>query len=336
VIRLAVPLEGSTTLHDLIHGNIVIPNESVDDQVLIKSDSFPTYHLAVVVDDHLMKISHVLRADEWISSFPKHILLYRAFDWEPPLFGHVPIVLGPDRKKLSKRHGATSVDQFRNEGYLPEALVNFLALLGWSWDDKSELFTRAQLIELFSLDHLHHSAAIFDRTKLDWMNGYYIRSLDPDDLAARLLPFLTRAGLEADLEATKKLAPLVQERLKRLDEIVSLVDFVFLDKIEYDGKLLVPKNVTPLQALNALRSASQVLEDAASLEDADALERSLRAAGQDLGLVPAQYFGVLRVALTGKTVSPPLVGTLPVLGRAKTSERISNAIARLEDMVVKA
>jgi glutamyl-tRNA synthetase len=180
VIRLAVPLEGSTTLHDFIHDDITIQNESVDDQVLMKSDGFPTYHMAVVVDDHLMHITHVMRADEWIPSFPKHILLYQAFAWEPPQFGHVPIVLGPDKRKLSKRHGATSVDQLKNEGYLPEALLNFMALLGWSLDDKSELFSRQQLIELFTLDHLHHSPAIFDRAKLDWMNGYYIRSLPAD------------------------------------------------------------------------------------------------------------------------------------------------------------
>ena len=157
VVRLAVPREGKTTLHDFIHGDLTIENKNVDDQVLLKSDGFPTYHLAVVVDDHLMKISHVMRGDDWIPSFPKHVLLYQAFGWEIPPHGHLPNVLGPDKKKLSKRHGATSVLQFRDEGYLPEALLNFLARLGWSYDDKSEVFSRQQLIELFTLDKIEHA-----------------------------------------------------------------------------------------------------------------------------------------------------------------------------------
>lgn len=333
VVRLAVPLDGSTTLRDFIHGDITIPNASVDDQILLKSDGFPTYHLAVVVDDHLMGITHVMRGDEWISSFPKHILVYQAFGWEPPQFGHAPVVLGPDKKKLSKRHGATSVDQFRQEGYLPEALVNFMALLGWSLDDKTELFTPQQLIQAFTLDHLHHSPAIFDRTKLDWMNGYHIRALTPDDLAARLLPFLTRAGLEADLETTRKIAPLVQERLKRLDEIVPLVDFLFQEDVTYDPKELVGSNMTADEARRALRTAGEAL-DRISFDDAVAMERELRAAGAQLGLKPAQFFGILRTAVTGQAVTPPLVGVLQIMGKQKVLARIEQAMARLESLVM--
>lgn len=333
VVRLAVPLDGSTTLRDFIHGDITIPNASVDDQILLKSDGFPTYHLAVVVDDHLMEITHVMRGDEWISSFPKHILLYQAFGWQPPEFGHAPVVLGPDKKKLSKRHGATSVDQFRQEGYLPEALVNFMALLGWSLDDKTELFTPQQLIQAFTLDHLHHSPAIFDRTKLDWMNGYHIRALTPDDLAARLLPFLTRAGLEADLETTRKIAPLVQERLKRLDEIVPLVDFLFQEDVTYDPKELVGSNMTADEARRALRTAGEAL-DRISFDDAVAMERELRAAGAQLGLKPAQFFGILRTAVTGQAVTPPLVGVLQIMGKQKVLARIEQAMARLESLVM--
>jgi glutamyl-tRNA synthetase len=331
VVRLAVPLEGSTTLRDFIHGDITIPNETVDDQVLLKSDGFPTYHLAVVVDDHLMEITHVMRGDEWISSFPKHILLYHAFGWTPPQFGHVPVVLGPDKKKLSKRHGATSVLQFRDEGYLVEALVNFMTLLGWAYDGQRELFARQELIEYFSLEHIHSSPAVFDRAKLDWMNGEYIRRLATEDLAERLLPFLTRAGLHADLETVKKIAPLVQERLKRLDEIAPLVDFIFQEKISYDPKTLVGPKMSAAESLHALRAAGQVLEGI-NFDDAEKMEQALRAVGEQLGLKPAQFFGVLRNAVSGKTVTPPLIGVLQILGKEKTMARVRAALDLLEKL----
>lgn len=332
VVRLAVPLEGATTLPDFIHGNITIPNTNVDDQVLMKSDGFPTYHLAVVVDDHLMEITHVMRADEWISSFPKHILLYQAFGWAPPLFGHVPNVLGPDKKKLSKRHGATSVEQFRREGYLPEALINFMALLGWSFDDKTELLMRPQLIELFTLDHIHSSPGIFDRNKLDWMNGYYIRSLASRDLAERLMPFLTRAGIAADLPTVEKIAPLVQERLKRLDEIAPLVDFFFTDQPDYVPGLLIGSKMTAAESFNALRTAGETLDALDSFADEGQVEQALRSAAERLGLKPAQFFGTLRVAVTGKTVTPPLVGTLRILGKEKTRARVAQGLQKLQQL----
>ena len=332
VVRLAVPLEGSTTLPDFIHGEITIPNSDVDDQVLMKSDGFPTYHMAVVVDDHLMEITHVIRGDEWISSFPKHILLYNAFGWTPPQFGHMPVVLGPDKKKLSKRHGATSIIQFRDEGYLVEALVNFMALLGWSYDDKTELFSRDDLIKIFTLDHIHRSPAVFDRNKLDWMNGHYIRALSTDELGVRLLPFLNRAGLPVDLKTAQQIAPLVQERLKRLGEAVPLVDFIFADQIEYDPKQLIGNKMDAAGSLHALQNAGQVLDSFDSFDDEEAFEREMRAAAEKLGLKPAQFFGVLRVAVTGKTVTPPLAGTLKLMGKAKTMARLRTALERLQSM----
>jgi glutamyl-tRNA synthetase len=333
VIRLAVPLEGETTLHDFIHGDITIQNKDVDDQVLMRSDGFPTYHMAVVVDDHLMQITHVMRGDDWIPSFPKHILLYQAFGWEPPRHGHVPNVLGPDKRKLSKRHGATSVIQFRDSGYLSEALVNFLALLGWSYDDHTELFTRQQLTEFFTLDKIGKSPAIFDFAKLEWMNGYYIRELNPEDLTDRLMPFLDRAGLEPDRPTVRAIVPLVQERLKRLDEIVEWVDFVFKDRLKYDPGLLIGPKMTAVESLNVLRVAYSVLAGLASWDDEAQMERELRAAAERLGLKQGQLFGILRVAVTGKTVTPPLTGTLRILGRAKTMPRIRQALAHLEGMV---
>lgn len=332
VVRLAVPLTGSTTLHDFIHGDITIPNDTVDDQVLLKSDGFPTYHLAVVVDDHLMEITHVMRGDEWISSFPKHILLYNAFGWTPPQFGHVPVVLGPDKKKLSKRHGATSIIQFRDEGYLVEALLNFMTLLGWAYDGQRELFTRQELIEHFSLKHIHPSPAVFDRAKLDWMNGHYVRELERGDLAQRLLPFMTRAGITTDVETMKKIAPLVQDRMKRLDEIAPLVDFIFQEKIAYAPPTLVGPKMSAPESLRALRAAGEIL-DGMSFDDAEKMELALRAAGEQLGLKPAQFFGVLRNAVSGKTVTPPLIGVMQILGKEKTMARVNDALAQLETLV---
>lgn len=329
VVRLAVPLEGSTTLPDFVHGDITIPNADVDDQVLMKSDGFPTYHMAVVVDDHLMGITHVMRGDEWISSFPKHILLYNAFGWTPPQFGHMPVVLGPDKKKLSKRHGATSVLQFRDEGYLVEALVNFMALLGWAYDGERELFSPDELIEVFTLDHIHSSPAVFDRAKLDWMNAQHLRSMDAQALTERLHPFLTRAGLTVDAETIRELVPLVRERIKRLDEIAPLVDFMFQDEIEYDPKLLVGNKMTAAQSLDALRAADEVLGTLDSLDDEAKIEHDLRAAAEKLGLKPAQFFGVLRIALTGKSVTPPLAGAMKIMGKPKTMHRIARALEML-------
>ncbi len=330
VVRLAVPLDGKTMLRDFVHGELTIANKDVDDQVLLKSDGFPTYHLAVVVDDHLMKITHVMRADEWISSFPKHVLLYQAFGWEVPPHGHVPDVLGTDKKKLSKRHGATSVLQYRDEGYLPEALVNFLARLGWSYDDKTEIFTREELIKAFTLDKIEHAGAVFDAAKLDWMNGYYIRQLSDDELALRLLPFFERAHIKADRATLCAFAPLIKERIKKLADAVEVVDFLFLDNLEYDSQLLVGKGTVAASALAALRAAHATLGKHDMLNDEEKIEAELRAASDQLGMKYAQFFGTLRVAVTGKTASPPLMSSMRVLGHEKTLQRIERAAMMLE------
>ena len=326
VVRLAVPREGKTTLHDFIHGDLTIENKNVDDQVLLKSDGFPTYHLAVVVDDHLMKISHVMRGDDWIPSFPKHVLVYQAFGWDIPPHGHLPNVLGPDKRKLSKRHGATSVLQFRDEGYLPEALLNFLARLGWSYDDKSEVFTRQQLIELFTLDKIEHAPAIFDLAKLDWLNGYYIRALPDDELAARLQPFLP----QADLATRRAIVPLVKPRLKKLNEAAALVDFLFADDLEYDPQWLIGKGMGAPAALAALHAAYATLEKYPTFDEEEKIEAELRADAEKLGMKNLQFFGALRVAVTGKTASPPLLSSMRILGRAKTLRRLARALALLE------
>ncbi len=330
VVRLAVPRDGVTTLPDFIHGDLTIANKEVDDQVLLKSDGFPTYHLAVVVDDHLMQISHVMRGDDWIPSFPKHVLLYRAFGWDIPPHGHLPNVLGPDKKKLSKRHGATSVLQFRDDGYLPEAMFNFLARLGWSLDDKNELFTREDLIQVFALDKIEHAPATFDHAKLDWLNGYYIRQLPADELAARLTPFFERAQLRADAATLRALAPLVQERLKKLTEAVAQADFLFGADPEYDPQLLIGKGLDAAAALAALRAAAATLEKYPALADEEKIEAELRAAALNLGQKNAQFFNALRVAVTGKTVSLPLMGSIRLLGYEKTMRRIARAMLLLD------
>ncbi len=330
VVRLKIPLEGQTSFHDVIRGDITVGNDKLDDLVLMKSDGYPTYHLANVVDDHLMEISHIMRADEWLPSVPKHVLLYRAFGWEPPVFAHLPIILSPDgRGKISKRHGATSVIEFRKQGYLPEAMFNYLARVGWSYDDQTELFTRQELIDRFSLEGVSKSPAAFSYKKLEWMNGVYIRQLTEEDLAERLVPFLAEGlGLEeGEVKAREELrafVPLVQERMKTLADVVELTDFFFADEIHYEAELLVGKKMTAEESLTALHRGRETLAALPDFEE-QILERALRALVEELGLKAGQLFGIIRVAVTGKKVAPPLFGTLSVLGRERVLRRIDLA-----------
>ncbi len=340
VVRLKVPLEGQTSFHDVLHGDTIVDNARLDDLVLLKSDGYPTYHLANVVDDHLMEISHIMRADEWLPSVPKHVLLYDAFGWEIPIYAHLPIILSPTGKgKLSKRHGAVSpvgtnhrgvaVHEFRQQGYLPEAMVNFLALVGWAYDNKTEFFTRQELIEEFDLAGVSKSPAAFSYDKLEWMNGVYIRALSQDALYERLIPFLASGlGMEErelrERKEAREVVPLIQERLKKLTEAAEWVDFFFVDQISYEPALLVGKKMTAAESLAALRKARETL---AALPDFDeeTLEKALRALVEELGLKAGQLFGVIRVAATGKKVAPPLFGTLSVLGRERVLERLDKA-----------
>lgn len=335
VVRFAIPLEGETTYHDVLHGDVTVRNRVLDDFVMLKSDGYPTYHFAVVVDDHLMEISHVLRADEWIPSTPRHVLLYRALGWRPPQFAHLPIILGPDRSKLSKRHGATSVIAYKEEGYLPEAIVNFLALLGWSFDGVTELFSREELIGRFDLDRVGTTPAVFSREKLDWMNGYYIRQLSPEDLARRVTPFLVQAGLLPEDELTpeqtdlvRRTVPLLRERVKKLSEAPGIVDFCFQPSLAYDPALLVQKGITKEQTRDALVAARDRLA-ALSTFEAPQLEQALRDLAAELGLKTGQLFGALRVAITGRTVAPPLFESMAALGRERTLARVDAAIRLL-------
>jgi glutamyl-tRNA synthetase len=331
VVRFKMPLDGETHFLDEIRGEIVIQNQTLDDMVLLKSDGFPTYHLANVVDDHLMNITHVLRADEWLPSVPRHVLLYRALGWDPPVFAHLPIILDPSGKgKMSKRKKQVGTREwfvhlrdFRAAGYLPEALFNYIALLGWSYDDRTEIFTRQELVEYFDLAHVKPSPAAFSYDKLDWMNGLYIRSLAPDDLAARLVPVFRGAGLDADRETLLRLAPLIQERLKRLPDAIPLTDFVFLPDVHPQRKDLLGKQ-TPDRTRQLLDRACETLAALPSFEES-ALEEALRSLAEEEGVKRGVLFTPIRVAVTGKKVSPPLFGTLSVLGRERVLQRLKAA-----------
>jgi glutamyl-tRNA synthetase len=328
VVRFAVPLDGSTTFHDVIHGDVTWENRVLDDFVILKSDGFPTYHLAHLVDDHVMEISHVLRGDEWISSTPRHMLLYRALGWQPPIFAHLPAILGPDRKKLSKRHGPTGIEAFQQAGYLPEALLNYLALCGWSPGTDEEIFSLTELVERFELERVSPTGAIFDHDKLDWFNGIYIRQLAPAELAARMRPFLGPAAEDVADRELGAMAGLLQDRLRTLSEAPELADFFLTDQLDYDPALLVQRGTTPEQTAEALRRSTGV---AGSIEPfaADALEPPYRELADALGLKAGQLFMSIRVALTGKTATPPLFQTMEVLGRDRSVRRLRDAVSRL-------
>ncbi len=331
VIRLSVPDEGETVVHDRLRGDVAFKNALIDDQILLKSDGFPTYHLANVVDDHLMEITHVLRAEEWLPSTPRHMLLYAAFGWDPPQWVHLPLVLGTDRSKLSKRHGATDVDAYRTEGYLPEAIINFLALLGWSPGENREIFTVDELIDRFSIEGLTAHPAIFDITKLQWMNGEYIRMMTPEALAERCLPFLVEDGMfpaepsEEQKQYLREVVALLQERMKLLKEVTTVGDFFFLEDIHYDEKA-VSKWLKKEDTARILTAALEALHEVESW-NLDSIEIAIREAISYLGLASGgEMIHRLRSAITGRTVGPGLFETMAVLGRDRCLSRIRFAL----------
>ena len=334
VVRFKMPLEGQTSFKDIIWGEIVVENSTLDDYVLLKSDGYPTYHLANVVDDHLMEISHVLRAEEWLSSVPRHKLLYQALGYEMPLLAHLPMILGTDRSKLSKRHGAVSITEYKEQGYLPEAMVNFLALLGWSLDDKTEIFSRDELVKHFSLERISKTAAIFNHEKLDWMNGVFLRELSYEELLPKVMPFL-ESGLPKEVkrpvsgEYAGRIVPLIRERINTLAEAAKYADFFFLGELEYDASLLVDKKMTAETTLKALQAAQEKLSSLESF-DHDSLEGVLRPLAEQLGLKAGQLFSPLRVATTGRMAAPPLFETMTVLGKERCLQRLGVAVAKLE------
>ena len=311
-IRMHMPEEGVTAWDDLIRGRIEWENERLDDLVIVRADGRPTYNFASPVEDWLDEISHVLRGDDHISNTPRQIRILEALGAPLPVYGHLANILGPDGKKLSKRHGATSVEEFRAQGYLPEALVNFLALLGWSYDDRTTVMSREELVERFTLDRVGASPSVFDFKKLDWLNGIYLRALPPEEYADRLVAYLREQGYEWDEGLIRKVAPLVQEKIATLGEFPTFAGFFFA-RVEPDGA--VDGQVLP--------AAAETLAQVEPFE-AGAIEEALRALAEQLGLKPREAFQPIRLAVTGSTVSPGLFESLEVLGKDESLARLGS------------
>ena len=329
VIRLAMPTSGDAVAHDLLRGEISIANAQVDDQVLLKSDGHPTYHLANVVDDHLMEITHVIRAEEWISSLPKHIRLYEAFGWTPPVFCHLPLLRNADRSKISKRKNPVSLDHYRQTGVLPEALLNYLALMGWTMSDERDQFTLAEFIAELGLDDISLGGPVFDLEKLRWLNGKYIRDLSLDEFLERL-----RGGALSD-DYLLRILPLVQERVDTLADFVPYAEFFFVDGVAYDPTALakmVAKNHTAPQTAKAFRLLLEKDLDPILEWNAENIEAAVRGFCDDNDWASKELFMPVRVALTGRTATPPLFETMEVLGKARCRSRLRRAIETLRGM----
>ena len=331
VIRFRVPLEGTTSFRDQLIGEIETPNRDISaDPILLKSDGYPTYHLANVVDDHTMKITHIMRAHEWLPSCPLHVLIYRALGWEPPEYCHLPMVMGADGKKLSKRHGATSLRDLRAQGYLPEAIVNQVALLGWSFDGVQELFHIDDLRKLFRAERLNKAPAVFDYRKLDWFNGVYIREKSHEELRDLTMPYLQKAGLVADpptsreQEVTLGAMPLVRERLQRLADAPDLMRFLFLEPAGFAVGELVPKKFDLGKTLTVLDSVVELLETYDSFPDEQNEER-FRACAKRIGVKLGDMLMPLRVAVTGSRVSLPMFESIRLLGAGEARRRVGLA-----------
>jgi glutamyl-tRNA synthetase len=311
-IRMRMPEEGVTAWDDLIRGRIEWENERLDDLVIVRGDGRPTYNFASPVEDWLDGITHVLRGDDHVSNTPRQIRILEALGAPLPAYGHLANILGPDGKKLSKRHGATSVEEFRAQGYIPEALVNFLALLGWSYDDKTTVMSREELVERFTLERVGASPSVFDFQKLDWLNGVHLRALPPEEYADRLLSYLREQGYEWDDELVRKVAPLVQEKIATLGEFPAFAGFFFA-RVEPDAE--VDGQVLP--------AAADTLAQVEPFE-AGAIEEALRALADQLGLKPREAFQPIRLAVTGSKVSPGLFESLEVLGRDESLARLGS------------
>jgi len=327
VIRLKVPETGITICQDVVRGPVEFQNSGIDDQVLLKSDGYPTYHLGVVVDDHLMEVTHVIRGEEWLSSTPKHVLIYQAFGWDLPIFVHLPVIRNKDHSKMSKRKNDVSVLSYRDKGYLPEALNNFLALMSWSHPDKKDIFDMAEFVRTFSIDRIALTAPVFDIDKLNWYNGQYIRRLSDEELLERLAPSEANGGagfIPADCpkDLVAKILPLIKERLVTLKDFEELSDFFYRD-ITVDQAMLVKKST--IEEVKTQLSATHSALSAIDGKDwtHENIEQIVRSLSEANTWKPGQYFMMLRVAVTGKTATPPLFETMQVLGREVTLKRLT-------------
>jgi glutamyl-tRNA synthetase len=322
VIRLAMPQGGETVVRDLLRGEVRFDNAQVDDQVLLKSDGFPTYHLANVVDDHLMGITHVIRAEEWLSSLPKHVQLYRGFGWEEPVFCHLPLLRNADRSKISKRKNPVSLNFYRRAGFLPEAMLNYLALMGWAMPDEREEFSVEEFVEAFTLERISLGGPVFDVEKLRWLNGKYLRRLSPRGLLERL-----RAQLLSE-DHLLDVLPLVQERIDTLESFFEYASFFFVGEVAYDEaalKAMVPKGRTAAETAKALRALLEEEVDVLLDWRPETVEPAIRRFAEAKGWAPNELFMAVRVATTGRAASPPLFETLAVLGKETCRRRLRRA-----------
>lgn len=324
-VRFKINKAGQTTYHDLVGDkDITIENSTQEDFVILKSDGYPTYNFANVIDDHLMEISHVIRGNEYISSMPKYIQLYNSLGWTPPQFAHLPLLVGSDRAKLSKRHGAKSALDYKKDGFLKEAIINFLALLGWSHPENKETFSLEEMIKVFDFKNFNQASAFFDETKLEWMNGEYIRKMPDEELTKRLQEFLV------DHPARNKIAPivpLIKERIKKLSDFIPLTDFLF-EKPEYDLAQFEKLKIKDLKL--ALEKTLQTLDSLKKPWETKNFEETFRKLAAGLNLSTTQMFQLIRVAVSGQTVTPPLFESIQILDETETLTRIKTAIKFLQ------
>jgi len=331
-VRFIIP-EGKTEFHDLVLGDISVDNEEIEDFVLLKSDGYPTYHLSVVVDDHLLGITHVIRGADHIANTPKQILLYKAFGWNPPLFAHLPLILGPDRKKLSKRHGETSLLAFRDRGYLSLAMFNFLAQLSWSPGEDKEFYEINELVERFDLNKVRHSNPVFDFEKLSWLNARMISRLPVERIWDELVPFLQKEGILEDLEKNMdwaiKMLSIVKERTRNLVELASTARRYVRRDFNYNEDAIKKYWKDGVkEGLKRLKSVFEKLE----VFDASTTEKALRELAEELGLKAARLIHPLRIALLGERVSPGIFDVLEILGKEETLARMERALKELPDV----
>lgn len=313
--------QGKTSITDLVgRRKIEFDNSTQDDFVILKSDGYPTYHLAHVVDDHLMETNPVIRGAEWISSIPKHVMLFEAFGWPLPEYAHLPIILGPDRSKLSKRHGAKPASEFRKDGFLPQTILNYMALLGWTPSSGKEILSKNEMISEFDLSQVNIANPVFDINKLGWMNGEYIRKMNDGQLEERLDEYLVNHPAKGKLTP---IIPLIKERIKKLSDFIPLTDFFFAS-VEYDISVF-----QKLKIKNQNEALTKVLETMKSLGEqwkADIFEQSFRSLAKRLNLSPTQMFQLIRVAISGQLVTPPLFESIKILGEDEVIKRVNSTL----------
>jgi len=326
VIRMRVPEATTVAFDDIIRGRVEFASDRLDDQVLVKSDGYPTYHLANVVDDHLMKITHVIRGEEWVSSTPKHVLLYQYFGWEMPTFAHLPLLLNPDKSKLSKRQGDVAVEEYREKGYLQEALVNFVALLGWNPGDEREIFQLEELVKEFSLERVGKAGAVFNIEKLDWMNTQHVRLKSNEELLDLARPHFDQAGIRPEREYALRVVALMKERVNKIGDLVLSCRYFYIDPDSYDEES--KRKNWKSETAGYMKEVAAGLAGLSSFDE-KSIEEVIRSVSQRAGIGAAKLIHPLRLSLTGVSVGPGLFELMAVLGKERCIRRIERAIGVL-------